>query len=356
MSLRQIRRIAALGLVTGGAVMLRAVDTGPVFPDFEPVSWLAAAGPVLAKAGVAVDRITMAPVGTDVRKGDTLTVLVQAADRKGLRQWAVVLSVNDIKPEEQALRSPAMTWHLSTGRKVDFGPSPFEGILIHVIGPFSAARGATASKDVWSGSLVNPQYLALGLDGCAALLVRVSQLVGADPVLKGRPISLDVNNRPFPAGVIAETNAWSGRLAMTEAEDRAFAGLFPALVNFFQIASQTPGVREIVLETLDIPWWSVVAHGGRITNVEFELFGPFVELAAADWGLPPDARVYALGLRLKLQGKPALQCRLAVTAPRVPLFNSAGIVGLAAMRPNGRGPHLMVRVMAARAAADPAGR
>ncbi len=90
-------------------------------------------------------------------------------------------------------------------------------------------------------------------------------------------------------------------------------------------------------------------HGG-LTDANFELRSPFEPLPPAAWGLPADAKVYSIGFRLHIQGKPALDCRFAVTTPRVPLLNSAGIVGIAAMRPNGKGPRVMIRMMAAQAA------
>lgn len=52
-----------------------------------------------------------------------------------------------------------------------------------------------------------------------------------------------------------------------------------------------------------------------------------------------------MGLQIQLQGKPALNSRLALTTPRVPLLNTAGVVGIAAARPNGKGPRVMIRVV-----------
>jgi hypothetical protein len=280
-----------------------------------------------------------------------VTLLVQALDDKTLRQWAVVLSINDIKPEERLLRSTAFSIYLSTGHKVDFSPSPFEGMLIHVLGPFSEAKGSAHVKDVWSGSLVNPLFLGLGLDRTSALFRRLDQKADSDPALKGVHFSISTSSNPFPPGQFADDNRRIERFSITGDEEQAYAGFIPALMNFFQIASQTPGVRDIIFEMLDIPWWSIVAHGGRITDTHFELLSPFEVLSASDWDLPPEMHVYSMGLRLYLQSKPALNCRLALTAPRVPLLNCAGIVGLAAMRPDGKGPHLMIKVMAAKPAA-----
>jgi hypothetical protein len=342
-------RAMVVSLLLLGLSTLRGENDPVVLPDFMPVTWLPSTSAVLTKAAVPTEGIVVAPAEVGIQKTDTVTLLVQAAEDKSLRQWAVVLSINDIKPEEKLLRSNAFAIHLNTGRKVDFSPSPFEGMLIHVLGPFSAAKGAAKAKDIWSGSLVNPQFLGLGIDQTAALFRRLALRSLEDPNLKGGTLS--ISSEVFSPEQINETKKWVHPLAVTETEERAYAGFIPAMFDFFKIASQTPGVREIVFEILDVPWWSIVTHGGRISDIHFELLGPFDELPAAAWGLPPDARVYSMGLRLYLLGKPALNCRLALTVPHVPLLNCAGIVGFAAMRPNGKGPQLMIRVMAAKAAA-----
>lgn len=346
-----LRRTVSSALIAGGLISARAEPAAPVIPDFDSVTWLPAAGSALANASAAADGIAVAPAGTDNRKGDSVTILVQTTEGKSRRQWAVVLSINDIKPDERTLRTPPFSLYLSNGSQVDFAASGYTGMLIHVFGPFTDGKDAAGARGTWSGSLVSPQFLGLGLDGTAALFSRVHDMAAANPDLRERSISFGVRSRPFPPGQIAPNRGLLEPFKITKEEERAYAGFMPAMTDFFRIASQTPGVRNILFEVLDLPWWSLVAHGGQITEVNFELVGPFESLAPADWGLPPEMRVYSLGLRLDLYGKPALHCRFALTAPRVPLLNSAGIVGLAVMRPDGKGPRLMIRVMAARPAA-----
>ena len=67
--------------------------------------------------------------------------------------------------------------------------------------------------------------------------------------------------------------------------------------------------------------------------------------------------MYAFPFVLQLSKKPALVCQLAVVAPAPPLLTSAGIVGLAAQRPDGKGPHLMICLLAAHVgpASEPGG-
>jgi hypothetical protein len=336
--------------LSGGLFGLHGEDAMPVVPNFTSVNWLESARPILAKASVTDEGVTLASTGTGSHIGDTTTILVQAVEGTRIRQWAVTLSINEIKPEERQLRSPAFALYLSNGKKVVFDAKPFEGMSIHVLGPFSNFEGAGGAENIWSGTLVNPQYLGLGLDGAAAFWIRVNNTIAKDPDLRASHFSLGISSNPFPPEQTAKGRILSDRLAITTNEGRAYAGFLVALLNFFQIASQTPGVREIIFEALDVPWWSIATHGGHITDTGFELIKPVEQLSPAEWSLPPNMDVYSIKLVLRIQGKPALNCRLALTAPQVPLLNTAGIVGIAAMRPDGKGPHLMIRLMAGRPA------
>lgn len=319
-------------------------ETIPALPDFEPVVWLPSAATQLAGASVKLSGISIQARRHQI--GDTLTVLAQIREKRDVRQWAVVLALSEIKPEEELLRSPATTLYLSNGSEVEFEPSPFAGMTIHVLGPFSESRGASRAKDIWSGALINPDFLGLGLHRTAALFPRLLERARSDPELKGKSISFDISSRPFSSDKIAEHRTLLDQLAITKTEERAYAGFMPAMMDFFRIASQTPGVREIIFDVADIPWWAILAKGGRITETRFEIVGPFEKLSPGEWNLPEHMEVYSLGLLLHLQEKPVLVCKLALTSPRPPLLNTAGIVAIAAIRPNGLGPRLMIQVMA----------
>ena len=345
-----LRRTLAAVAPLAAATAVSAAEPSPVVPDFAPVAWLPAAGPALAKAGAPREALQLAPAARAGEIGDKVTLLVQESDGRELRQWAVVLGWSGVKPAEAQQRSPLMVMYLNNGHAVTFAPSAPAGMAIHVLGPFSREDGAAKAKDSWSGSLVNPQYLGLGLDRAVELMLRLRKAADAD----GRPpmqeLGVGISSNPFPADVVARAAARLDAYHITPDEERAVTGLIPALSEFFQIASQTPGVRSIVFDVIELPWWSLVTHAGRIDDVQFRMMPPFARLPPAEWGLPEGTHVYSVGMQLILQGKPAANLRLAVTAPRAPLLDTAGIVGVAATRPDGKGPRVMVRVMAGRPA------
>jgi hypothetical protein len=284
------------------------------------------------------------------RPGDSVTLLAQLVEAGRVRQWAVAITQQELKPAQQELRSPRFTVHLSNGSRVTFADSSYARMSIQVLGPFLSERSSARSKRITSEALINPEFLGLGLDGTARLWRRLINEARDERPAGRRQLSLDISTRPFSSEKIAEHRARLTDLNITSEEERSYAGFLPAMMDFFQIARQTRGVRDIIFEVADLPWWSLITRGGRVTDTHFDIIGPFHQLSPAEWGLSEAVSVFSMGLVLRLQGEPTLIGRLALTAPRPPLLNCAGILGIAATRPDGQGPRLMIRVMAGRPA------
>ena len=109
------------------------------------------------------------------------------------------------------------------------------------------------------------------------------------------------------------------------------------------------------MSVLEVPWWSILRSGGKAPRIEIDMeatLSSVRQLDAAGWGLGASAKVYAYPFQLDLNGKPALLCQLAVVPPQPPLLVSAGIIGLAAGRPDGKGPVLTLQVIASRVAVE----
>jgi len=99
---------------------------------------------------------------------------------------------------------------------------------------------------------------------------------------------------------------------------------------------------------VDLPWWAIVMHGGKL-NVDLHALPFDRKLGAAQWGVHGQD-VYASSYLLLINDKPALLFQLALTAPKPPLTVCAGIIGFAAVAPDGKGPVLTFQVVASHAA------
>jgi len=126
-------------------------------------------------------------------------------------------------------------------------------------------------------------------------------------------------------------------------DERAFIGGTGGLVEFFRIAGQTPGVRDVLRRLLDLSWTDYL----RNPNINVDFMMPVEELSSDWWGLPPGMPCRTLTFRILLNGVPKIVCRVAATRPVRPLQMVAGIVGIAAGRVDGSGPHVMVRLLGA---------
>jgi hypothetical protein len=288
-----------------------------------------------------------------LRRGDSVTALVSHVDGDKMRQWLVLLQAEQPRGKEAADVSPETVIYSSSGRTLRI-PGEAGALAIRVIGPFTEGEnGAKKAKDRRAHTTVNQAFLALGLDRACRMIMRLDALEKMKPGEIPKGFGIGFNTRPFPSENWAATRSMLDRLGVTEAEELAFGGSFPALVMFLQIAAQTPGLDEVLRSVVEISWTSLLMNRGGL-NPEFEYWEPFFELSASDWGLSAGAKCYSFKFRVSLNGKPALDCQMAVTAPRPPLLTSAGIVAFAAQRPDGKGPVLLMQVVDARCAEDAA--
>lgn len=295
---------------------------------------------------VPVEGIQLGAPGSGLQINDEVTLVATVVDEGRTRQWVILLKAQNITAEEKAKYHAApFTLYSSIGGRSEFPASELGGLAIRILGPYSPGNGNRGAKDVWSGTLINPQFLSIGLAGASTLIQRLAR--------GSQSGSYAINSVPFSPEKIAEGRKATAGLQITPDEERAFAGLMPAMMSFFQIASQTTGLRDIVFEMIDVSWMSLLRHGGKIEDVNFELMPPFAGLESANWGLPSTVRVNTLGMRLDLFKKPALLCRFAVISPLGPMVNCAGIIGFTACRPTGKGPRLILNVVASRLAPPP---
>ena len=286
------------------------------------------------------------------RAGDTLTVLITLEEPGRTRQWLASLCVAELTEEERARPAPApLVMHSSTGAMHLFRGAPVALELV-THGPFEQrtdGRNRAPGAARRARTLVNAEHLALGLDRPCRAALRLAE------VNRGRPESerggIGLSTQPFPAEQVAAARATAEAAGVTVDDERAFAGLMPALAGFFSVAESTPGLREIMFEIVEKPSaWSLLKRGGRVE--------PFFSLNLEHVTVPPpraDGReVYQLPVGLALNDRPALACTFEVTAPLPPLLTSAGIVTLTATPPVAEGEtppkRLVVQVAAARRA------
>jgi hypothetical protein len=315
-------------------------------PDFRQMPAL----PRVRQAAVATQTpLAGLAVGADdsgLAPGDGVTVLVTHTEGGELKQW--IVAIEAVAPTEKEKKAPerGARFFSSSGYEFRFG-STRAVLELKVVGPLGPGEAGAKAKtpEVKRRRVgVGADFLGLGLDRVPATYLRAKAIRAGNPELP--PGQLQIGNRPFPPELAGERRRAAEAAGYTEADERAMIGGVLALLEFFQITLRTPGLQDVLKSVLDLPWWSIVTSGGKMPAMNFDGLSFARELAAETWGLPATEKVYASPYLLRLNGEPALLFQLAVTAPRPPLRVSAGIVGLAAGRPDGKGPVLTLQVVA----------
>lgn len=349
-------RLASLLRTVPFGLSLALFGQQPVAPEFRFPPIAPAVQAVAAKVGIPTSGFDTPVDRQQLRPEDKVVALVDLLDGTKHQQWLVLLVAKELTPEEKA-RPPIPDTHLySTNGYEHTFSGQLAALAIRTLGPVQAddpgPKAARKAKDQWSGAFVNSDYLSLGLNLAASANFRVQTALERISQKEHREVSLNwgVGPKPFPPEVVERTRQEqaAATVVISETEDRATAGALLALTSFFGTAINTPGLNEALRRVTDIPWFSLLGRLGRAPEINIGYYYPVRPLPPADWGLPADTEVYSTPFIVSLNGKSALNCQIAVIAPRPPFLTSAGIVGIAAQRPDGTGPHLSIRLLAAR--------
>lgn len=143
----------------------------------------------------------------------------------------------------------------------------------------------------------------------------------------------------YSAGQITASKARAAEAGFTEADERVYAEGIYALVQFASLAFRTDGVDAIIREIADSP----TLFSGAFVNLDWN------NLQLEDgraWGLS-DTRLFRVPYHFLSKTKAS--GNFFVTAPRPPLQNMAGIIGLTIDQTSKvAGKRLTVRVLSGR--------
>lgn len=306
-----------------------ALPRYPAVPEFHflpPMSSLIRKADALK---LPIRGFALSPERGTLRKDDKVTALVTVVDDDALRQWVVLVVGSELKPSE---RVPGKPTHIftSSGRDLSFQRRP-TGVAIRSVGPFTLTNDADA-EDKWSGAILDEQLLAVGFDSVSVTMQKLAA---------SRNGRLECRGQPFSGPDVANNRRSLEAAGIGPDDERAFVAGGAALAEFLRVAGQTPGVRDVLRQLLDLSWKDYL----HFPNVNVALKPLFEHVSADWWGLPASLPCRTVAFQVNINGTPRLICRVAATPPTRPLQGVAGIVGLAVGRVDGTGPHVMVRVL-----------
>ena len=294
--------------------------------------------------GIPLDGFELADAGEPMRPGDRLTALFTIQEGTASRQWLGEFHAAQLT-EREAKSKPGTglgilsvfqsTLYTDTEHQFSFEQTPF-ALEIQTHGPFAdASPAAIDPRSTKARVLATRDYLVHGLAPMGEIELRLRAAGKKNPAL-----SFMFSSKYSP-GQIAASKARATGAGFTEDDERVYAESIFALVQFAQLAFRTDGVDDIMKEIADSP----TLFSGAFTHLDWNN----LQLEdGADWGLP-GVRIFRLPYHFLSKTK--AKGNFFLTAPRPPLQNMAGVVGLTVDETSKTpGKRLIMRVLAGRRA------
>ncbi|MEO6003160.1 MAG: hypothetical protein ABIZ04_18535 [Opitutus sp.] len=246
--------------------------------------------------------------------GDEVTALVEFHGHAQSRQWLVNVKISALRENESSTQAhPPFVLFTSTGRRLEY---PYEPVALafRTFGPFPPImqNPPPQAGEKHARAVLNRAFLALGLDRAYQTGLRLKEIAKAtDPKTRTEfsfgsdPPPIQIRRKSLPHGADG----------MTFAEEYAFAGMLPALLAYFAVAQNSPGLQDILTEIVDARAlaWSFLRHGGRMEpHFKNHTLG-IAPIEGEPWGLQ-NRPVFRFPFELSLNGRPTLNCAMAVTS------------------------------------------
>jgi hypothetical protein len=291
--------------------------------------------------GIAVDGSRSHPAA-----GDRCVVLVSLRTGKKVEQWLLDFTAWKFNAERQAQLAenppPSFTLHASHGSAYEMTRDPMP-VQVWIAGPLRLdekriERAVSRVKERRTRFVVNREYLGLGLAGGAETILRLRDEHGA--------LGLSVGGTAFPEDEVRSTQMRLAERGVTEEDVARLVHSAPAMTEFFSISANTPGLRDLLFEVVDLPWMSMMSNLG-IDSINIGTDGTNLRPVEGSPGC------YVLPSRVELNGELAMMLEMVIEQPAAPASLLAGVTELYAGRPDGKKSRLSLQLLAAMTGATP---
>jgi hypothetical protein len=348
LSLKSQRPILAVGVallvLLAGAAEGKAAQVLPLPETRAPARLCSMLVSRAETCSIPLEGIDPPAQTNELNPGDTITAVITLVEKDERRTyWLLYLRVLDDHGEPPSKPASPMVLYSSRGTKLEFPSAPTRASL-RTIGPFrevDAKKKPPAVRDQTDNFFLDKEFLGLGFDQAAAAIIRIRKVEAEG--------FMDFRDAPFDESNIQRGRRLAEAVQLADSEERALAGAIPALISYLDILQHTSGLEDVVSKIVARPsLWSIVRHRGVTASIGFKReqtdFAP-------EQGIFASSR-YQLPLGMELNGQPALNVTLFVTAAQSPFLACGGVVGLLAEKPGDTATYLTIRVISARRAAS----
>lgn len=272
--------------------------------------------------------------------GDSITALITLFEKSRRKQWLVYLEVVTPTAEESARKPPPpMVLYSSFGGTQACVSAP-AFVVVRTLGPFDDKTKLGKAPDKSVRFELNKGFLALGLHHAATAFETFER-----GPFRG---TWYCSQKPLPEAELVKGRELAARLQLTPETERAMIGAIPAMLSYFEVVRNSPGLSEIFFEVVDLPSaWSLVRNAG-IRSVGLRFIKGAGQAEPARWNLPGSVPANHFPMVLDLNDQRALNLRFVVTSPNPPLLACAGVIGMLAEHPTEKDNYLTLRIISAR--------
>jgi hypothetical protein len=297
-----------------------AEDLAPLPPKLKPIPVCSALATAAVANHIPLNGIDASTTNRVLHAGDSMTILGTVFAKKKESQW--LLYVESQAPADTKSNPPPFVINLF-GSPIKFESKPVPANL-RMLGPFAVSDTTTEIKEQTAKFDLNESFLALGLEQAAEVLHHENVMNNTAPkarnILKAKP---------------------------TLEEQRALAGLVPALSSYFEIVQNTQGLESLLYKVVKLPSvWSIVRRFG--VTAEFNVRPDATPANSLDWDVPRGTPVYYLHAQLLLNKQEALKATLVVTTPDPPRLICGGVLAILAEKPGDDETYMTLRLLSAR--------
>jgi len=303
---------------------------------FKPLSACAALATAAATNHLPLTGIDPSLATNILHAGDSATILGTIFLKKKEAQWLLYLEGEPAI--SSATNAPPMVVHMFN-RAISFPSKPVPAKL-QILGPFDTGRESHLKARTQTAQFeLNESFLGIGLDQAAAVIWRRNQTAQA------------TNSTALTdsADEATQKRKHEANKKLSPDEQRALAGIIPALMSYFDIVQHTEGLEDLLTKLVKLPSvWSIVRNLGVTPGFYFG--AKAIPANPADWDLPPATPVYYFPGELRLNGQPALNITFVVTTPHPPRLICGGVIGVLAEKPGDGDTYMTLRVISAKCA------
>jgi hypothetical protein len=242
-------------------------------------------------------------------------------NKKGkTKNWALLLDLDEANLRKETISQG--TLYTSTGRSFSFQSEKCE-LETSLYGPIKH-KNPSKCKVKTAGVWVNRDYLSLGMHKVSDFFEAGKRYREINP--SKEKLSYSISSEPITDDSQILPTEFVEGMGLTEAAERSFVGVIPAITEFFGIVMETDGLKDILLQLIPKSelFGALNPFGSTSIGISIEQEGTHDGECAMLH--PEGGQICTIPVFIMVNDKPVVEMSLSAIAPEGPWKASAGII------------------------------